>query len=99
MKKEWGIAKLLPHSIFNDAARGYLVRDSCTFGVEIFVSNSTGRGECLALPKKLTLPCIHTWRIVGYSTPNNKSCYSDIFTVGNCKWCVLHFRLHYMVNI
>ncbi|GMQ03968.1 hypothetical protein CsSME_00049562 [Camellia sinensis var. sinensis] len=84
MKREWGFAQLLPLSTFNDAANGYLIRDTCVFGAEVFVINYTGRGECLTLGKELDNT--HTWKIDNFSSLDGKIHFSDVFTIGNHKW-------------
>ncbi|XP_028057540.1 uncharacterized protein LOC114261464 [Camellia sinensis] len=84
MKTEFGFPQLLPFGTFNDAANGYLIRDTCLFGAEV-VMNCTGRGECLTLLKK-GLDITYTWKIDKFSSLVSKIHYSDVFTIGNQKW-------------
>ncbi|CAL5379106.1 unnamed protein product [Camellia sinensis] len=76
MKTEFGFPQLLPFGTFNDAANGYLIRDTCLFGAEV-VMNCTGRGECLTLLKK-GLDITYTWKIDKFSSLVSKIHYSDL---------------------
>ncbi|XP_058189027.1 protein RESTRICTED TEV MOVEMENT 3-like isoform X1 [Rhododendron vialii] len=84
MKTEWGFAQFLPLSSFSDSANGYLINDTCVFGVEIFVVSYNGRGECLNLLKGLDTT--YTWNIEIFSSLQNEYHYSDVFTIGKRKW-------------
>ncbi|CAL5359405.1 unnamed protein product [Camellia sinensis] len=84
MKTELGFAQLLPLTLYNDSANGYLIHDTCVFGAEVFVINYTGRGECLTVLKGLVTTC--TWKIVKFSSLDDKVHYSDVFTIENLKW-------------
>jgi len=84
MKTEWGFAQLLPLSTFSDTANGYLVNDTCAFGVEIFVVSYNGRGECLNVLKGLDTT--YTWKIDNFSSLQDKIHFSDVFTMGKRKW-------------
>ncbi|KAE8685789.1 Glycosyl hydrolase family protein [Hibiscus syriacus] len=50
-KHQWGFDQLIPIRTFNDAGNGYLLDDSCVFGVEVFVTKEmcSGKGECLSM--------------------------------------------------
>ncbi|XP_028116270.1 uncharacterized protein LOC114314038 [Camellia sinensis] len=87
MKTEFDFPQLLPFGTFNDAANGYLIRDTCLFGAEV-VMNCTGRGECLTLLKK-GLDITYTWKIDKFSSLVSKIHYSDVFTIGNQEWYML----------
>ncbi|XVE67960.1 hypothetical protein DITRI_Ditri09bG0029900 [Diplodiscus trichospermus] len=84
MKTEWGIAQLLSLDHFKDASNGYLVDDSCTFGVEIFVIKQTGKLERLSMIKPSRNNTI-TFRLKSYSKSSDR-CLSDIQTIGDSKW-------------
>ncbi|KAJ4823608.1 hypothetical protein Tsubulata_026487 [Turnera subulata] len=51
LRLEWGFDQLIQLAKFNDANSGYLVEDTCVFGVEVYVTKerSTGNGECLKM--------------------------------------------------
>ncbi|KAL7166585.1 hypothetical protein ACSBR2_037286 [Camellia fascicularis] len=84
MKTEWGFAQLLPLSTFNDADNGYLICDTCVFGVEVFVINYTGRGQSINILKELDRT--YTWKIDNFSSLDGEKQYSDVFIFGNRKW-------------
>lgn len=87
MKTDWGSSQLVPLSVFNDAAHGYLINDTCVFGAEVSVLNYTVRGECLTLRKEFGAP--HTWKVHKFSSLGCEVHYSDVFTIGNHKWYVI----------
>ncbi|XP_056163058.1 uncharacterized protein LOC115668348 [Syzygium oleosum] len=87
MRSKWGIPRFVPLEIFKDQLNGYLVDDTCIFGVEVFVIKNSGIGECLTL-KKGTFSRTHEWKIPNFSSLVEQSCYSDIFFAGDQKWKV-----------
>ncbi|XP_048139017.1 uncharacterized protein LOC115756273 isoform X2 [Rhodamnia argentea] len=87
MKHKWGIPRFLPLKTFINPSNGYLVDDTCVFGVEVFVAKSLGLGECLTLKASPNSVC-HKWKISTFSTSGNGRC-SEVFTAGNHNW-----RLH-----
>ncbi|KAH7834476.1 hypothetical protein Vadar_016382 [Vaccinium darrowii] len=94
MKTEWGFPQLLPLSTFTDAANGYLVRDTCVFGAEVFVVSYTGRGECLNIMEDIYHANTRTWKIENFSSLHERAYSSDVFTVGNRKWYgIVYFPL------
>ncbi|THG20563.1 hypothetical protein TEA_005203 [Camellia sinensis var. sinensis] len=97
MRTELGFAQLLPLTLCNDSANGYLIHDMCVFGAEVFVINYTGRGECLTVLKGLVTTC--TWKIVKFSSLDDKVHYSDVFTIENLKCCkmLLCFNLRLVI--
>ncbi|KAL5725616.1 hypothetical protein ACHQM5_008743 [Ranunculus cassubicifolius] len=88
-KFESGFDKFLSIGIFNDPSKGYLVEDTCMFGVEIFSIVSVAKGNCLS-GNQNPLPFTYTWKIESFSKLVNKS-YSDTFTAGGHKWKMLLF--------
>lgn len=87
MKPKWGIPRFMPLKTFINPSNGYLVDDTCVFGVEVFVAKSLGLGECLTLKASPNSVC-HKWKISNFSTLGNEHC-SEVFTEGNHYW-----RLH-----
>ncbi|KAK1372603.1 hypothetical protein POM88_028796 [Heracleum sosnowskyi] len=76
---------------FSDATNGYLVDDSCLFGIQVSAVKHTGNGETLKMnirnPKQVTF----NWKICKFSkrrrrTPHVVKIISQEFTVGNHKW-------------
>ncbi|XP_030513451.2 ubiquitin C-terminal hydrolase 12-like [Rhodamnia argentea] len=84
MKPKWGIPRFMPLKTFINPSNGYLVDDTCVFGVEVFVVKSLGLGECLSL-EACPQPVSHKWKISNFSTLGNDR-YSDVFTAGNHNW-------------
>jgi hypothetical protein len=85
LKTEWGIAQLLSHKTFNDSSNGYLVNDTCVFGVEVFVIKGASKGESLWMisdPQRNYF----TWKIDNYTTLRDKVYFSEQFTVEGRKW-------------
>ncbi|XP_059444229.1 uncharacterized protein LOC132176118 [Corylus avellana] len=84
MKTEWGFSQFLSLDTFRDPSNGYLVNDSCVLGAEVFVTNYTGKGECLSI---LSFPItgIRTWTYSKFSTINNEYLTLE-FIIGARKW-------------
>ncbi|KAH7522728.1 hypothetical protein FEM48_Zijuj07G0169200 [Ziziphus jujuba var. spinosa] len=85
MKKEWGIAQLLPLETFKNPAFGYLVNDLCFFGVEVFVINYTGNWESISLVKEPNNGNF-TWKMENFSNLNEPVYYSEMFNVEGINW-------------
>ncbi|KAG5514267.1 hypothetical protein RHGRI_035615 [Rhododendron griersonianum] len=85
MKTEWGIADFIDLDEFSDPSNGFLINDTCVFGVDIFVLKQTSKGECLSL---LDEPATgkHTWKIKSFSNLTLDRYESEAFTVGDHKW-------------
>ncbi|KAI6672624.1 hypothetical protein NL676_000530, partial [Syzygium grande] len=88
LKAEWGVPRYIPLKILADPSNGYLVDDTCVFGVEVFVIKSSGVGECVTTPKVST-SYTHEWKIPRLSSLRDESLRSDEFNVGGHKWRVL----------
>jgi hypothetical protein len=82
---ECGFARLLSHDTLNDSSNGYLVDDTCVFGVEVFVIKGTCRGEILSMVNQ-PQPNYFTWRIDNYTTMKNGLNRSEQFTVEGLGW-------------
>ncbi|PPR99077.1 hypothetical protein GOBAR_AA21599 [Gossypium barbadense] len=85
MKTEWGIAQLLSLDHFNKASNGYLVGDCCTFGVEVFVIEQTGKLERLSMMKGPPNNTI-TFQLQNYSKSLADFYTSGVQTIGDSKW-------------
>ncbi|GAB2264011.1 hypothetical protein Droror1_Dr00026145 [Drosera rotundifolia] len=86
---EWRISRALALSIFEDASNGYLVNDSCLFGVEVLVidkGTSTTRG-CVSSVQQLSTRT-YAWKIMSYSHKKADKT-SPIFTVEGRSWNLL----------
>ncbi|PIA57560.1 hypothetical protein AQUCO_00600340v1, partial [Aquilegia coerulea] len=93
LKSESGFDKFLSHKNFNDPSNGYLMNDTCVFGAEVFVINTTTKGQCLSMtaqdtiPNKLKpVPLKYTWKIENFSDLVDKCYYSDKFATGGHDW-------------
>ncbi|KAL8101543.1 hypothetical protein AgCh_033445 [Apium graveolens] len=90
-KKESGFDKLISLDIFKDATSGYLIDDSCIFGVEIHPVKYTGKGETLKMNVVVSQEVAFIWKIPKFSkiikrTPNGRKLVSEQFAVGKYKW-------------
>ncbi|EOA23070.1 hypothetical protein CARUB_v10003850mg [Capsella rubella] len=85
-KKEWGFAKMLPLSKFNDPKNGYTDGDACIIGVEVFVIKPIEKVERVVFTQNPPNNKF-TWKISGFSKLGDKKYhYSDEFVVGDRKW-------------
>ncbi|XP_039160100.1 MATH domain and coiled-coil domain-containing protein At3g58200 [Eucalyptus grandis] len=85
----------MPLKTFTNPSNGYLVDDTCVFGVEVFVIKSSGVGECLMLKESASYT--HEWRISRLSSLGDES-FSDVFTAGDHKWKVWLFPRGNLAN-
>lgn len=86
-KKEWGLAKMLPLSKFNDQKNGYTDGDACIVGVEIFVIKPIEKVERVVFTHNPPNNKF-TWKISDFSKLNKKYHNSNEFVVGDRKWLV-----------
>ena len=85
LKTEWGFAQLISHDTFNDPSNGYLVDDSCVFGVEVFVIEATCKGESLSMIYE-PQSNYFTWKIDNFTNLKDEEYYSEHFTVKGQRW-------------
>ncbi|XP_022141172.1 probable inactive serine/threonine-protein kinase fnkC [Momordica charantia] len=85
MKNEHGITHLLSHNALNEASNGFVVDDSCTFGVELSVLKVSNKGESLSIIKEPQLDHF-IWYIYPFSSYTGESYTSQPFTVKGRKW-------------
>ncbi|XP_048137891.1 uncharacterized protein LOC125315863 [Rhodamnia argentea] len=83
-QSQWGIPRFIPLATFIDPSNGYLIDDTCVFGVEVLVIKNSGLGECFT-PKEGT-SYTHKWKISRFSSLKQESCWSKPFLAGNQKW-------------
>jgi hypothetical protein len=96
---EWGFARLLSHDTLNESSNGYLVDDTCVFGVEVFVIKGTCRGESLSMVNQ-PQPNYFTWRIDNYMALKDEVYFSEQFTVEGRRWYArLAFALLYQSHL
>ncbi|KAJ6420754.1 hypothetical protein OIU84_028169 [Salix udensis] len=85
IKNKWGLSQMLSLSIFNNASNGYLIGDSCVFGVEVFVIKNEGKGEHFSMikdPSDVTF----TWEVQKFSELTEEFYYSQVYLAGRHKW-------------
>jgi hypothetical protein len=79
-KTEWGFTQLLSHDILNDSSNGYLVDDTCVFGVEVLFIKGIRKGESLSMISEPQRNYF-TWKIDNYTALKDKVYFSEQFTV------------------
>ncbi|CAA2988877.1 MATH domain and coiled-coil domain-containing protein At2g42460-like isoform X2 [Olea europaea var. sylvestris] len=87
MKLEWGFDTFVPLALFNDLEKGYLVKDTCVFGADVYVTHEkhTGKGEILSMIKD-AISYKHTWKINNFSTLNDECLDSEPFNAADQTW-------------
>ncbi|XP_059461398.1 MATH domain and coiled-coil domain-containing protein At3g58210-like [Corylus avellana] len=85
LKTEWGFAQLLSHETLNDPSNGYLVEDTCAFGVEVSVIKGICKGECLSMINQPQRDYF-TWKIDNFADLKDKIYYSEEFTIEGRRW-------------
>ncbi|KAL5539704.1 hypothetical protein UlMin_044568 [Ulmus minor] len=89
MKTQWGIPKFIDHETFNNPSNGYLVNDSCTFGVEVFVVKNTFKVEGISMIRS-AVSCKYSWKFDLVSSRTNQEVYeSKEFFGADYKWSIL----------
>jgi hypothetical protein len=71
---------LLSHDILNDSSNGYLVDDTCVFGVEVLFIKGIRKGESLSMISEPQRNYF-TWKIDNYTALKDKVYFSEQFTV------------------
>ncbi|KAK0597061.1 hypothetical protein LWI29_021395 [Acer saccharum] len=81
-----GIAKFIDLKTFSNPENGYLLDDTCVFGVEVFVVKNTFKEGCLSMMHE-PATCYHTWKVTNFSTLVNEKYDSESF--GCNKWYII----------
>ncbi|KAF3535972.1 hypothetical protein F2Q69_00024978 [Brassica cretica] len=84
-KKELGFEQLIDLASFENTNEGYIVQDTCSFGVEIFIVKPA------KVQQKVTFVSnpprnVFTWMIPHFSDMEDKFYYSNDFLVGDRYW-------------
>ncbi|KAK7284674.1 hypothetical protein RJT34_19424 [Clitoria ternatea] len=88
LKTEWGIPKFISIDTFNNPSNGYLIDDTCVFGVDVFVIKTMNKGDCLSMIHgPVTL--YHSWKFNNFSSATLDKYESESFLGGNYKWKLL----------
>uniref|UniRef100_A0A6N2LRM5 Protein kinase domain-containing protein n=1 Tax=Salix viminalis TaxID=40686 RepID=A0A6N2LRM5_SALVM len=77
INNKWGFPQMLSLSIFNNASNGYLIGDSCVFGVEVFVIKNEGKGEHFSMIKDPS-DGTFTWEVQKFSELTKEFYYSQL---------------------
>uniref|UniRef100_A0A6N2LMT6 Protein kinase domain-containing protein n=1 Tax=Salix viminalis TaxID=40686 RepID=A0A6N2LMT6_SALVM len=77
INNKWGFPQMLSLSIFNNASNGYLIGDSCVFGVEVFVIKNEGKGEHFSMIKDPSGGTF-TWEVQKFSELTEEFYYSQL---------------------
>ncbi|KAL0856229.1 hypothetical protein Bca101_061382 [Brassica carinata] len=83
--REWGYAELIPLSTFHNPSQGYIVQDTCSFGAEIFIVKPVEQQERVTFVSNPPNN-VFTWRLLRFSTLQNKFYNSPSFLVGDRYW-------------
>ena len=88
MKKQCGITKFIDLETFEDPSNGYLVNDTCSFGIEIFIVKTTSKLERLAMIKD-PVTSKFSWTFDNFSRKALlKHHTSDLFAGGDYRWYI-----------
>ncbi|KAL5556065.1 hypothetical protein UlMin_038301 [Ulmus minor] len=92
MMTKLGISKFIDHETFNNPSNGYLVNDSCTFGVEVFIVKNTFKAESISMIRS-PVSCKFSWKFDGVSTRANQELFyeSKEFFGADYKWSILYW--------
>ncbi|XP_021292614.1 uncharacterized protein LOC110422911 isoform X2 [Herrania umbratica] len=85
---ESGVSQLVSLKRFEDASNGFLVNDSCVFGVEVFAIRSGNKGERFRTLREQS-KSVYIWTVQKFSELKATGHFSEPFSVGGFKW-----RLH-----
>ncbi|GAB4838982.1 hypothetical protein Ancab_039873 [Ancistrocladus abbreviatus] len=81
----WGMSKALPQAVFNAECNGFLVKDRCMFGAEVFIIYTTTptTAEVSSIPSSRSRK--YTWRIEKFSELPDIE-YSPEFIIEDYTW-------------
>ncbi|GAB2245872.1 hypothetical protein Droror1_Dr00001365 [Drosera rotundifolia] len=66
MEKQKGIARALPLSDFTSSSNGFIKRDRCKFGIEVFVADTTIARTAICSTLKERTNSVYTWPMNGF---------------------------------
>lgn len=99
-KKQWGFSQLISYKDFYDPSNGFLVYDSCAFGAEVFVVQSSIVLERPPDQYPKQCPNIFTWDVKDFTKKDNWIYIeSENFEVGGMAWYVklnYNYKLNYL---
>ncbi|GLT91323.1 hypothetical protein SLE2022_092160 [Rubroshorea leprosula] len=86
VKTESGFPRLLSLEDFKDPSNGYLVGDTCFFGVQVIVQYHVENQECLSTSK--VEGKVFSWKISNFSQHEGEMIESESFISGGLEWVV-----------
>ncbi|XP_061369394.1 uncharacterized protein LOC133312234 [Gastrolobium bilobum] len=92
LKTEWGFPKFIDLDTFKDPSNGYLIDDTCAFGVEVFVVRTMNKGDRLSMIHG-PVTHSHSWKFNNFSIASSDIYESELLVWGNYKW-----KLHFYPN-
>lgn len=97
-KTKWGFEQLISVRDFKSSSNGFLVKDYCEFGAEVFVIRHSNKSESLYMIKNPTKDSFR-WTLENLSTLNDLSGYdSGTIAVGERDWyknrLILIYQFH-----
>ena len=84
-KTEWGFTELLSLDTFKEGSKGYLVDDSCVFGVEVFVVKYDVKGESISLIDNPSSTQSYLW-VPREKLSSREEVFSKEFVCGGYNW-------------
>lgn len=88
MKYEWGFSKFITSQDFEEPTNGFLVDDTCFFGVEVFSTEGPRLcqlDECLSISEVVNISGKYVWEVNQFSELEEDH-YSDEFCIGGYTW-------------
>ncbi|OIV95415.1 hypothetical protein TanjilG_06284 [Lupinus angustifolius] len=79
LKSDWGVSKFIDHATLNDPSKGYLIDDTCVFGVDVFVLNTKIKGECITMIEEPRVVS-YSWKFDNFSNADLK-CYNSTICI------------------
>ncbi|KAK3220053.1 hypothetical protein Dsin_014023 [Dipteronia sinensis] len=86
MNTRFGIAKFINLNTFCNPVNGYVIDDTCIFGVEVFVVKNTLNERCLSMINDPTT-YFYSWKVTKFSTLGKERYESDSF--GYYNWNIV----------
>ncbi|KAF1891952.1 hypothetical protein Lal_00036302 [Lupinus albus] len=94
LKSDWGVSKFMDYATLKGTSRGYMINDTCVFGVSVFIFNTIFRGECLSMIEKPV--CVsHSWKFNNFSIAELD--YYEFYPTGNveCNYSSISLFLYF----
>ncbi|XP_019418582.1 PREDICTED: uncharacterized protein LOC109329369 [Lupinus angustifolius] len=90
LRSKWGVSKFIHHESLKDPLKGFLFDDSCVFGVEVFVLNTTIQGECISIFRR-SVNVSYSRKFDNFSNADVGGYKSPPFFTGKYKWNIIFY--------